>query len=144
VTLPLIHTLRDFREFVAAKKRKREPVFRRAHGVVDANYDPRSFAGFQRFRAALRGVGDWGQASERVDALELALQRRNGVVLPVPRRIVQNADRSLTLFWSGAMVRCLPDGFISMIGGVDGAKATRVTNELLDLLAFQARIQRAS
>jgi hypothetical protein len=142
--LSLVSDYREFREFLEAKKRKREPIIRKARGVVEAVYVPRSHAGIERFRAALRGVGDWGQASERLDAIEMALQRRAGVVLPLPRKVMQNDDRSLTVFWTGAMVRCMPDGLISMIGGVEGVKAKRVTNELLDLLAFQARIQRAS
>jgi hypothetical protein len=139
--LRLVSDYREFREFLEAKKRKREPILRSARGRAEASYEPRSFAGFQRFRAALRGVGDWGQASERLDALEMALQKRHGVVLPVPRRIMQNEDRSVAVFWTGAMVRCLPDGFISMIGGAEGVKARSVTRELIDLLGFQARIQ---
>jgi hypothetical protein len=139
--LPLIQTYRDFREFLEAKKRKREPLRWRARGATEATYVPRSASGFARFRAELRGVGDWGQASERVDSLEHALRARSGSGLPLPRKVIQNSDRSLSLFWTGAMVRCLPDGFVSLIGGVDGAQAKSVTPELLDLLAFQARIQ---
>jgi hypothetical protein len=139
--LPGIQTVRDFREFIAAKKRKREPLRWHGRGSGSASYRPSSAHGFANFRAALRGVGDWGQASERVDALEDALRRRNAVGLPLPHKVIQNADRSLSFFWEGAMVRCFPDGFVSLIGGVDGVKAKTATRELLDLLAFQSRIQ---
>lgn len=142
--LPLVQTYRDFREFLAAKKRKREPMRWRGKAGATAIYRPRHAQGFANFRAALRGVGDWGQASERADALEHALKARHGVPLPLPRKVLQNEDRSLSFFWEGAMARCLPDGFVSLIGGTDGASARRVTPEFLDLLAFQARIQGAS
>lgn len=139
--LPLISTLRDLRDFIAAKKRKREPIRWNARGAAAADYIPRHSQGFANFRAALRGNGDFGKASERLDALEHALTARHAVSLPLPRKVMQNEDCSLSLFWEGAMVRCLPDGFVSLIGGVDGVKATKVTRELLDLLAFQVRIQ---
>lgn len=142
--LPLVQTFRDFREFLEAKKRKREPIRWRGKAGAAASYRPRHAHGFANFRAALRGVGDWGQASERADALEHALKARHGVTLPLPRKVLQNEDRSISFFWEGAMVRCLPDGFVSIIGGTDGVPAKTITRELLDLLAFQARIQRAS
>lgn len=142
--MAIIQTVRDFRDFVAAKKRKREPIRWIGKAVGSASYRPSSGHGFANFRAALRGVGDWGQASERIDALDSALRRRHMVGLPLPHKVMQNADRSLTLFWEGAMVRAFPDGLVSLIGGVDGAKAKRVTTELLDLLAFQAKIQGAA
>lgn len=144
MTLPLIQTVRDLREFLEAKKRKREPIRLRARAGTAASYVPTSHRGFQRFRGALALVPDWGRASEQLDALELALQRRNGVVLPLPRRVLQNEDRSLTLFWEGITVRCFGDAFMSLIGGTSGVPATKISNELLDALGFQARIQRAS
>ena len=140
----LLSTVRDFREFLAAKKRKREPIQWNVKPVACATYVPRSADGFKAFRASLRGVGDWGRASERIDALEHALRRRHGFGLPLPRKVLQNSDRSLTVFWTGAMVRAFEDGITSSIGGTEGVKARKVTPELLDLLAFQVRIQAAS
>lgn len=140
--LPLVQTWRDLREFLDAKKRKREPVRLKATGGATAVYAPRSFGDFTRFRSALR-VGDYGAASEGVDRLEHELRARNSVGLPLPRKLLQNEDRSLTLFWEGATVRSFPDRFVSVIGGTDGVTATRITSDLLDLLAFQSRIQRA-
>ena len=140
----LISTIRDFREFLAAKKRKREPIRWVGKAAAAGLYRPSSARGFANFRAALRGVGDWGQASERIDALEDALRRRHLTGLPTPRKVLQNSDRSISLFWEGVMVRCMTDGFASLIGGIDGAKSAKVTTELLDLLALQARIQNAS
>lgn len=141
--LQLVSTYREFREFLAAKKRKREPLRWHAKGAAAASYVPRNAHGFANFRADLRGVGDWGQASERLDALEHELRKQHGVGLPLPRRVLQNSDRSLTLFWQDVMVRCFVDGFVSTIGGVDGVKAKKITLELLELLAFQFRIQAA-
>jgi len=140
----LMQSLRDLREFLAAKKRKREPVVWRVDGVGEASYKPRHATGFANFRAALRGAGHWGQASEGVDRLDRALRKRHGVGLPLPNEVIQNADRSLSLFWEGLMVRCFRDGFVSLIGGTAGVPAKKITTELLDALAFQARIQQAS
>lgn len=142
--LQIIRTYREFREFLAAKRRKREPIIFRARGAGAASYVPSSPRGFENFRAALRGVGHWGRASERLDALEHALRKRHGVGLPLPRKVLQNPDGSLTLFWESVLVRCFVDGFLSTIGGVEGIRAKKVSRELLDALAFQVRIQRAS
>jgi hypothetical protein len=138
--LQLVSTYREFREFLAAKKRKREPLRFTAKPIGCAIYKPSSARGFANFRTALRGVGDWGQASERLDRLEHALRARHQVGLPLPRKLMQNEDRSISVFWTGAMVRCFPDGFTSLIGGTEGVPARAVTRELLDLLAFQARL----
>jgi hypothetical protein len=142
--LPIISTIRDFREFLAAKKRKREPVIRRAFGVGSSSYIPSSPRGFANWRAANRSIEDWGRACERIDSLEHALRARHGVGLPLPRKVIQNPDRSITLFWEGCMARCLVDGYSVRVGGVAGVPIAKITTELLGLLAFQARIQRAS
>lgn len=139
--ISIVSTYREFREFLAAKRRKREPIKWQVKPVACATYVPSSAAGFARFRASLRGVGDFGQASERLDALEHSLRARHNCGLPLPRKVMQNEDRSLSIWWDGAMVRCLPDGFVSLIGGAQGLPAKAITTELLDLLAFQARIQ---
>lgn len=142
--LPLLQTWRDFREFVAAKKRKREPIRLTARGGGAASYRPSSSVGFARFRAALRGVGDWGRASERLDALEHAVFCRHRVTLPMPRKVLQNEDGSLSLFWQGVTVRCFVDQTTVLIGGTAGIPSKTITTELLDMLAFQARIQGAA
>lgn len=134
----MLQLVNDFREFLAAKKRRREPLRIVAKPVAAASYTPRHAQGFANFRAALRGVGDWGCASERLDRLEHELRARHGVGLPMPRRVLQNSDRSLTVFWEGATVRCFVDGFASSIGGM---RAKTVTPDLLDMLAFAARVQ---
>lgn len=142
--LNLIRTARDFREFLAAKKRKREPVRLRGHGAASASYEPRDAHGFAAFRRALRGVGDWGRASERLDALEHALVARHQCTLPLPRKIIQNEDRSLTFFWPGISVRCFEDRTVAFLGGPSGVPTKGHSRELLDMLAFQAKIQQAS
>jgi hypothetical protein len=142
--IPLLQTWRDFREFVEAKRRKREPLFFSAKGAAEAEYTPRSAQGFANFRAALRGVSPWGQASEGLDRLEKALKKRHQVGLPLPRLVMQNSDRSLAIWWGGEshlMVRCFPDRFFSLIGGTAGIPEKKITTELIDALAFQHRIQ---
>lgn len=142
--IALVRTWREFREFIEAKRRKREPIKFTGKGVCEAEYTPRSAQGFANFRAALRGVSPWGQASEALDRLEFELTRRHAVGLPLPRRVMQNEDRSLTLWWGGdshLMVRCFVDRFFSLIGGATGVPAQKITRELLDALAFQHRIQ---
>lgn len=139
--LALIDNIRDFREFLAAKRRKREPIHWNARGATEAVYRPSDARGFDNFRQALRGVSDWGQASERVDALADALRRRHGCPLPLPRKVVQNSDRSLTFFWEGLTLRAFPDRIASLIGGTSGRQVAGVAIEILDMLAFQARIQ---
>jgi len=143
----MLQTWRDFREFLEAKKRKREPVHFSVKPVAEATYVPRHPQGFANFREALRGVGHWGQASERLDALETALRKRHAIGLPLPRKVVQNVDRSLSLWFGPAehvMVRCFDDRFFSLIGGTKGAPQSKVTSDLLDALAFQHRLQHAS
>lgn len=140
--LAVIETIRDFREFLAAKKRKREPLRCVARGASAATYVPQSEQGFANFRAALRGVGDWGQASERVDGLADALHRRHGCALPLPRKVFQNPDRSLTFLWEGITVRVYPDRFTAMLGGMKGKPVTAITAEILDMLGFQAKLRR--
>lgn len=139
--MQLVSLVRDFREFLAAKKRKREPIRLRARGGAAATYVPRHAQGFANFRGALRGVGHWGQASERLDAVEHQLMRSRGVGLPLPRKVLQNEDRSLSVFWEGFSVRCFTDGIVSLLGGTQGLPAKGVTRELLDALEFQAKLQ---
>jgi hypothetical protein len=138
--LQLVSTIREFREFLAAKKRKREPLRWKATGAAEASYVPRRAQGFANFRSALR-ERDFGQASERIEALAAALRRRHGCELPLPRKVMQNSDYSVSMFFEGLLVRAFPDGVQSLIGGAQGRPVRGVANEVLDLLAFQARIQ---
>jgi hypothetical protein len=139
--MQLIRSMQDAWEYIRAKRRKRERIIITPKGAGAATYKPRHPQGFANFRAALRGVGDWGRASERLDALEDALRRRHACGLPLPKEVTQNEDRSLSVFWEGASVRCFPDGFVSLIGGTKGKPCRTVTTDLLDLLGFLARLQ---
>lgn len=142
--LQLVQSIRDLREFIAAKKRKREPIRWSARGATAAAYVPQSARGFANFCAALRLAADWGQASERLDELAHALRARHACELPTPRKVLQNSDRSLTLFWQGLTVRAFPDqGITVLLGGTTGAPVRGVTTDVLDMLAFQARLQNA-
>jgi hypothetical protein len=140
----IVQSIRDLREFLAAKRRKREPIQWAARGAATATYVPKSARGFANFRTSLRGVGDWGRASERVDALADALRRRHGCDLPLPRKVIQNSDRSLTLFWESLTVRAFPNelGVTHRIGAT-GDPVRGVTTDLLDMLGFQAKVSRA-
>jgi len=135
----LVQTLRDLREFIAAKRRKREPLRFIAKGAAEFTYVPQTDRGFANFRAALR-QSDFGQASEQLDGVAAALRRRHATELPLPRKLLQNADYSITVFWDGLTIRAFPDGVVTL---TDGKNPTRgVSNELLDMLGFQARIKR--
>jgi hypothetical protein len=138
--LAVIESIRDFREFLAAKKRKREPIRWDARASSEAVYIPGSAQGFANFRAALR-EGDFAEASERIDGLADALHRRGGCALPLPRKVVQNSDRSLTVFWDGVTVRAFTDGLSALVGGLNGLRSQGATPEILDMLAFQARVR---
>ncbi len=139
--LQVVKTYREFREFLAAKERKREGIRWKAHAPSEATYVPKGAQGFARFRAVLRDVSDWAAASEHVDSLAAALRRRHQCDLPLPRKVVQNTDCSLTVFWEALTVRAFPDGLVSIVGGTTGAPIKGATNEILDMLAFQARLQ---
>lgn len=131
---------REFREFLEAKRIKREPLRFKGKAMAEASFVPASHWHFSEFRERLRGVGDWGRASERFDALEHALVNR-GSSLPLPRKVFQNDDMSITMMWEQVTVRCFVDGMHAMIGGAAGISLNHVTPELLDALAFQATLQ---
>jgi hypothetical protein len=135
-------TLRDLRELLAAKKRKREPLRFRAEGVVQASMRPRDARAFEHLRALLRSNRDFGRASERLDALEHALRKRSGLGLPLPNEVIQNPDRSLALFWDGGVsVRAFREGLAYLIGGSAGKPGKGVTLELVEALTLRARFQ---
>lgn len=138
---------RDAREFVEAKRRKREPIRIYGDGAAEAVYLPTSAADFARFRGALRETADWGRASEGIDALEFELGARRQLGMPTPNKVIQNEDSSLSLFWksgeASAMARFFVDGVFTMIGGADGPKARGVTPEFVDALAMIARMKAA-
>ena len=133
-------SLRDLRDFIAAKRRKREPLRWSAKGAAAATYIPREARGFANFREALRLSSDWSQAAEKIDALATALARRHSCDLPLPRKVIQNSDRSITLFWAQLTVRAFPDQLTAMIGGSSGEPVRGITSDILDMLAFQAKI----
>jgi hypothetical protein len=132
---------REVREFVQAKKRKREPIRWHAEGVTEAKCEPRTLADFTSLRVGMRETVDFGRASEQLDALESALFFRHSLRIPKPRKVMQNTDRSISIWWRGVMVRCFQDGFVSLIGGPLGLPSKRITNELLDCLAQMQRKQ---
>lgn len=132
---------RDVREFVTSKRRKREPIRWQVDGAAEAVCCPSTMADFEGLRAGLRASQDFGRASERLDALEHALFARHLTRFSKPRKIVQNADLSLTLWWGDEiMIRCFVNGMVSLVGGAKGMVAKAITSELLDALAFAGKI----
>lgn len=136
----VVDVVREFREFVASKRIKREPIWLTVRGVSRASFKPRDAHAFADIRLAMRGNGDFGRASERIDALERELQRRHGCWLPLPEEVVQNTDRSVFLSWAGISVRAYPHGLGYLIGGTSGQVGKGYRRELLDALAFRAKI----
>lgn len=137
----LISTVRDLREFLEAKRRKREPIVWNVKGAACATLVPPDRLTFTTHMAQLAMGHDFGRACERFTRLCAELRRRHAVGVPLPRKVMQNSDRSLSFFWEGISVQCREDGFVSCIGGTAGMVATKITRELLDALAFQVRIQ---
>jgi hypothetical protein len=137
---PRIDDPRDIREFIDAKRIKREPIFVRASARGAGTWHPSNIQSFRVHLAGLRGAGDWGRAVERVDALDSALFRRHASHLPLPNSVIQNADSSLTLAWDGALVRAFPDALVVLIGGLPHAK--QVTTVLLDALGMLAKMRK--
>jgi hypothetical protein len=139
----LAATWADFREFVAAKKRKREPLRWNPKGVVRASSCPKTVQDFERLRGLLRLNRDFGRASERLDALEHALAKQSSIGLPLPSEVIQNEDRSLTLCFGGITVRLYPDGVGTLLGGTAGHFERGITRTTLEALALKSRIQRS-
>lgn len=132
---------RDLAEFKESKRIKREPIRWQATGGASAECKPRTVAAFNALRESLRGVSDWGRASEQIDSIEFALKARHGSAIPKPNRVIQNEDVSISLFWDGLMIRCFPDGIVSIIGGANGIPASGINTDLLDLLGAIPRLK---
>jgi hypothetical protein len=131
-------TIRDMREFLAAKKSKREPLRWSVKGAAQASYRPADTNAFLGFRERLRQSRDFARESERIDSLERDLRKRDAA-LPVPNELVHNEDRSITLHYAGVTVRAFPDGVGSLIGGTAGQFTRGVKRELLEALAIISR-----
>lgn len=135
----LTATWRDVREFLASKRIKREPLKWRAKGAARAEILPRDARHFARLRQSIRHSSDFGRASERIDRLERELSKRD-TPLPLPRKMIQEEDRSVSLFWNGLMVRAFPDGFVFIIEGKHPGKG--YARELIEALILRSRMQR--
>lgn len=136
------HDPREVREFLAAKKSKREPLRFEGHGQAAADFVPRSAANFANFRQRLIGATDWGHASERIEQLEHELIRRHGHGLPVPRKVIQNSNRSISLMFRDGLAVCHADGVVTVIGkGNEARRTVGITPEFLGLLHMQTRLQ---
>lgn len=147
-----VQIVRDFNEWREAKKRREGANFRMRWGVKGAacaSYAPRSWRDFDRFRRELERNRDFARASERLNALERAYEKRYGSALPVPEEVIQNADRSLSWAYGKLLVRAFPDGVAYLLGGteavgVKGALVRGVDRPLLEALRLKAMLQRAA
>lgn len=133
-------SIRDLRDFLQAKRSKREPIFLTGRGVARASYHPSTRRQFEVFRERLRRSQDFAHASECIDSLERELRARCAP-LPVPNEMVQNEDRSITLHYSGLCVRAMPDFVATLVGGTDGHLERGVTPALLGALTIVWRNQ---
>jgi hypothetical protein len=134
-------TLRDLREFIESKKRKREPLQWVVKAAAQATYHPADRASFASFRQRLRDSRDFARASERLDKLERDLRKRDAV-LPLPNEAVQNEDRSITLHYRGLCVRAFPDDIAALYGGTAGHLERGVNRALVEALVIIDREQR--
>lgn len=140
----LTDAVREFREFRAAKARKREPIRLTGRAVQRSVCHPRSMAQVAALREQLRGIDDYGAASEQLDRLEHALRQKWAHGFPLPEDFVQEADRSLWMSWgNGLTVRAFPDFIGSVVGGTAGEIKKGVTPTLLDALHLASRIRLA-
>jgi hypothetical protein len=137
-----IDAAREVRDFLFAKKVKREPLRFRPRGVMRATFKPRDRSSFAGIRAALRDNRDRARASERLDALERELLKRRDVALPLPEEVIQHEDRSISWCFGGVTVRAFPDGIAYLLGGTAGHLERGVKPPLLEALALKARMQR--
>lgn len=134
--------VREYREFREAKRIKREPLRLKLSGVQRSTCHPKSQGELDGLREQLRGIGDYGGASEQLDKLEDALRRRWSHGFPLPEDFVQEADRSLWMSWgNGLTVRAFPDFLGSVVGGTAGEVKRGITDTLLDALHMASRIR---
>ncbi len=133
---------RDVRDFLQAKKIKREPV----RAVVDrASSTTCSFSSerdYRDLRGELKRNRDFGRASEQLDKLELAYVRRYGAAFPTPRSLVQNPDRSLAAMFGKLTIRAYPDSIAWLLGGTAGHYETGIKPMLLEAIRMKAAVRR--
>jgi hypothetical protein len=131
-------TIRDLRDFLTAKRIKREPTKLNLQGAGCASCKPRDHSQFRDLLRALRSNTDFGAAVERIASLMRAMKAR-GAHLPLPNEVTQNDDRSVTLHYSGVCVRVFGDGVASLLGGTAGHLERGATPALLNALHIIAR-----
>jgi hypothetical protein len=130
---------RELREFVRSKRVKREPIRVVADGAGRAEYRPRNAQHFARLREQIRLSAHFGKASERIDALERELKTRDIHALPLPRKMIQDEDCSVHLFWNACSVRAFPHGFVYVLQGTHPGQG--YARELLEALTITAKMQ---
>jgi hypothetical protein len=136
---------REFREFVQAKKIRREPLIITAQARAEADFKPVDDRSFWEFVGRLRGVSSWGQAVEQLDAVNHALRKRHGVSIPFPRLLMQNDAGSLTFFWGTDLVLgCFPQGCAFTFLGRRERLTFGQESERVLLDALRARCKRQS
>ncbi len=130
--------VRDVRDFVAAKRRKREPIRLNVRGVTRSPCKPKSLADFVNLRSGLRRSAHFGRASEHLDRLEHEIRARWGHGFPLPEEVVQESDCSIWIAWGGVTVRAFPGFLGSVIGGTAGEIKKGITPALLDAIHARA------
>lgn len=136
--------IREIREFMESKRIKREPW--RVSGAAQATARWHDGAGsdLRGLLGGLRG-SPFSDAADRLSALANAFRRRSGIKLPKPRAIMQNQDKSLSVFWgpegTGITVMARKEGVAGLIGGTTGRVIKGISNDLLDALWAQALLK---
>lgn len=130
---------RDVREFLGYKKRRGEPVRVDIDMAAQASAVISDRIQFASIRQSLRAILQFGRASERLDALEHELRLRRGIALPLPDRLMQNADGTLGLVWPGITVAANVDALVWLIGGPTGSQGEGLAPALVDSLAHLAK-----
>jgi len=125
---------RELRNFLEAKRRKREPVRLQAHGSVAASCEITSRPQWKDLFRQLCQNNSFAQAAESVDYLDTAVRGFGADELPTPSEVVQNADKSLTIGWKErpphalrVVLQISGDRVAWMVGGENGMRgdATR-------------------
>lgn len=127
-------TVQDAHEFVRAKASRREPIRFVARGAAEAVYTLRDESSWVMLIRRLRRSNDFADAVAKLDEIRAELLKKHGVVLPAPRKLQQNSDRSLSVWWDNVMVRAFDRGVVSIIAK---RPSCGVTSELLAALAME-------
>lgn len=142
--------VRDIRDYRAAKLSRGDTrrLRLRGEGEATSRFLPDSYRSFDRYLGQLKENPDAHRAAEKLIDLEHALMKRHSVPLPKPRLIEQRNDPTngncVAVFWGpeghGITVLVNEHNIVALIGGTAGKPIVGPRPQLLDALAFQAKL----